>query len=91
MKKTLIWGGAIIGLVIILVLGINFINKPEVSKNTTTVVNKVVKKGSGWYVNDEFLDKSFKHFGSSKPEMGDNIDLELDDKGRVVGWEVKDE
>lgn len=87
MRKVLMVGGAILALVIVLNLASNIPNKPEVQKNTTIVAKKAEKLGNSWYVNDIMLDRSFKR-GFSKPEVGDSIDLGLDDKGRVVDWKI---
>lgn len=60
------------------------------SPNMCIIANKVVKKGSGWYVNDIFLDKKAKEgFLSSKPEVGDNIAIMTDSANDVVGWQVQ--
>jgi len=54
----------------------------------TTVYN-IEPFGSGWYINDGyyFLDKAAKE-GLKNPKVGDNIDLMVDSKNRVVGWKV---
>lgn len=51
------------------------------------IARTVEKFGSGWYVNGMFLDKAAKH-GLWNPKVGDNIDIMLDNKNRVVGWKV---
>ena len=87
MKKMLLLGGIIIALLIVLNLATNSAKKPKEYEITTTVAHKVEKFGSGWYVNDIFLDKAAKH-GFFNPKIGDNIDLTVDSKERVVGWKI---
>jgi|GEM_PF-5593874 len=88
MKKMLIVGGTIIALFIAFNLMSNVVNNPKVHGEKTIVAKKVIKQGSGWYVNDDFLDKSFKH-GSRNPKVKDKIHLELDSKERIIGWKVQ--
>lgn len=72
---------------IVLFIALNTIN-PGVHEETTVVAKHVEKFDNSWYVDENRLDKTFKH-GVWNPKTGDNIDLKLDSEGRVVSWKVK--
>lgn len=82
-RKTLIVSG------IILALCITFnVKNSKMHEETTVVATLVEEFGSSWYVDENRLDKSFKH-GVWNPETGDSIGLKLDSEGRVIAWKVK--
>lgn len=79
-------GGLMLALIIVVNVT-NTLNKHKVQESTTIIVDKSVKQGSVWYVNDMILDLSFKR-GFFNPQMGDNLEIGLDVEGRVVDWKV---
>ena len=53
------------------------------------IAKKVIKQGSGWYVDGYFLDKKAKEgFFSPNPKVGSKICIMTDNQGLVVGWKV---
>lgn len=82
-KEMLIVGGAII----VLTLGLNTKDQ-KVHSEMSVIAHQVQKAGNVWYVDDNILDKAFKQ-GVWNPKPGDQIELEINRKGYIIGWKVK--